>query len=117
MTQTITQQPPYTIEGMYHVLPVAKDAGYRGCGRAWAAIDEDGVVVGLRYMGNYPLPKTLKAKQQGPRDMTFGEYREMCREALAAIGTVVSGECSCCEFVTAKAICCETHAALGGSCK
>jgi hypothetical protein len=104
MIQTITNQDPYAIENMYNVLPVAKDAGYQGCGRAWAAIDENGIVVGLRYMGSFPLPKTLKAKQQGPRDMTFGEYREMCLEALAALGTVVSGECSCCEFITCRSI-------------
>jgi hypothetical protein len=107
MSATITNKAPYTIEGMYHVLPVAESAGYRGCGKAWAAIDQDGVVVGLRYMGDYPLPKTLKTKQQGPREMTFSEYRDACRGVLAAQGTVVSGECSCCEFVTARAISCK----------
>jgi hypothetical protein len=88
---------------------------YRGCGKAWAAI-VDGRVVALRYMGNHRAwfgaePEVLaraKRKRLCARsqlvayrltDIAFVEWRQRARAELKAIGSVVSGMCSCNEFL------------------
>lgn len=72
-----------------HLGPAAPD--YRGCGKAWAALNDKGDVVALRYMD------TGKANN---RQATFQEHRYQAKAYLAQRGTVVSGECSCWEFLT-----------------
>jgi hypothetical protein len=70
-------------------LRVRPDSGYSGCGRAWAAVDEKGFVVAIKYMGDY---------YPTPEQPTFGDYRLACRAELADKGEVVSGTCSCRSF-------------------
>jgi hypothetical protein len=70
-------------------LRVRPDSGYSGYGRAWAAVDEKGFVVAIKYMGDYYAT---------PEQPTFGDYRLACRAELADKGEVVSGTCSCRSF-------------------
>ena len=97
------------------VLPINQDAGYKGCGKAWAAII-DGRVVALRYMER---STTLRLKADVPYDAPFSEsnfdfidnwggqsfsaYRAKMLAELALIGfvsivEVQSGMCSSWEF-------------------
>ena len=92
------------------VLPINQDAGYRGCGKAWAAI-VDRRVVALRYMER---STSIRLKAGVSADAPFAEsnfdfidnwggrsftdYRSAARAELALLGEVKSGMCSCCEF-------------------
>ena len=92
------------------VLPITQDAGYKGCGKAWAAIVE-GRVVALRYMERSTI---LRLKADVPADAplaesnfefidnwggrSFTDYRAAAKAELALLGTVKSGMCSCFEF-------------------
>lgn len=93
--------------------PAAKD--YRGAGKAWAAISDDGHILALRYMGLAPTfcandPEilaecgrvrrcaTTERAARRKSDQAFAEYRTQCRAELAAMGNVISGMCSCWEF-------------------
>lgn len=131
------------------VYDIHEDAGYRGCGKAWAAVNEENVVIKIQYMdGGVPYAPTEglepwqiaaldnvgkrsgKAKEAaiaaghpgvGPRGgyvgestivrraeeaqarvkaALFGDYRKKCREDLSKKGRLISGMCSCRQFVT-----------------
>jgi len=159
-TTTTTTTATANIETCYSVSPDL----YRGCGRAWAAIDGD-AVVGLLYMGNHALDRNklplwvqaIKDNAEGldhrmlptahssrglsrlaaaarsctdcPRSprgldirpnrllqmavsiiekedvLSFLAYRQACREELAKIGIVVSGDCSCTVFYVSMKHC------------
>ena len=78
------------------VLPINHDAGYRGCGRAWAAI-KDGRVVAIKYMARH-IVFTADGWTDNYGGRTFAEYRTESLRELANLGEVVSGEASCGEF-------------------
>ena len=52
---------------------------YAGCGRAWVAVDDNGRIVAIRYMGKCPIGDD------------FSQYRSDCRRELARQGHVLSG--------------------------
>ena len=67
---------------------------YRGCGKAWAAVVtgvEGPYVAAIRYMDLGTANR---------RSMTFADWRNEARRELAEIGDVVSGMCSCTEFIS-----------------
>lgn len=66
-----------------HVL----DSQYKGCGRAWVAVDTNGNVVAMKYMHDHD-------------GSDFGAFRLSARAALGQLGDVVGGMASCCEFVS-----------------
>ena len=88
-----------------NILKISKQVlmnEYRGCGRAWAAV-VDGCVVALRYM-DQPYVKVPADNEIGflrVKPLPFTQYRETSRAEMASIGAVVSGECSCGEFLSA----------------
>ena len=74
------------------ILPIQgspAEKQYRGCGKAWVAINKNAEVVGLRYMHDFQPEE----KEQ------FSEYRLKCRKELAELGEVQSGMLSCWEFI------------------
>ena len=80
---------------VYQISSQVIDNQYRGCGKAWAAVVpgvERPYVAAIIYMD---------LGQANHRERTFAEHREISRRALAEIdnATVVSGMCSCIEFV------------------
>lgn len=144
---------------VYEIKGSPAESSYSGCGKVWAAINDDQVLA-LRYMGDAPgdymttlpawvkivaencdgldhhwmptyhsgatharlgrllaaCPDTPKPPRRAafrPAELvkmarniiadakseSFGKYRAKCREELAQIGEVVSGECSCYELV------------------
>jgi len=64
------------------------DYGYHGCGRAWAALNDKIEIVALVYM-----------EAGRCDDEKFSAYRQEAREQLAQFGEVISGMCSCYEFI------------------
>jgi hypothetical protein len=78
------------------VFAINDDAGYCGCGRAWAAV-KDGRVVAIKYMARHSaFTADGCADNYGGR--TFEEYRTASRRELDNLGDVFSGEASCWEF-------------------
>lgn len=80
---------------VYIISNQALDHDYRGCGRAWAAVvpGTDGpYVTAIRYMD---------VGTAGHPERNFSLHREISRRELADINnaTVISGMCSCTEFV------------------
>jgi hypothetical protein len=76
------------------VIPVpAGSEDYHGCGYAWAAIDQAGKLVALRYMDSL----TLSSKNES--FATFDRRRTKALAELAPLGRVVSGMLSCWELV------------------
>jgi hypothetical protein len=71
------------------VFPILASADYRGCGKAWSAVNDQGQVIALRYMD---------MGQARVRDLSFSEHRTRSRAELAEVGRVMSGMCSCGEF-------------------
>ena len=76
---------------IFSITDQALRSDYRGCGRAWAAINDAGEVIALRYMDLGTANR---------RQMAFADHRTAAREELAALGSVISGMCSCTEFVS-----------------
>lgn len=80
---------------VYTISDQALEHDYRGCGKAWAAV-VSGVqgpyVAAIRYMDLGTANR---------RERSFADHREISRRQLAEIdnATVVSGMCSCTEFV------------------
>ena len=73
------------------ILPIKgspAEKQYRGCGKAWVAINKSGEVVGIRYMGDFDEETT-----------PFTDHRLQSRKELAELGEVQSGMLSCYEFV------------------
>lgn len=78
---------------VYQISSQALESDYRGCGKAWAAVVtgvERPYVAAVRYMDLGTANR---------RNMTFAEWRNEARRDLAEIGEVVSGLCSCTEFI------------------
>ena len=87
---------------VYQINDLALKSDYRGCGKVWAAIVDE-CVVALRYM-DQPRVKVPANTECGfllIQPLPFAQYREQARAELAALGAVVSGECSCTEFIAA----------------
>ena len=76
---------------------ISEEAGYRGCGRAWAAV-KDGKVVKLIYMGNYSFIDENGNPRTNHGDMEFSDFRIYSRSSLSQFGEVVGGMCSCWTF-------------------
>jgi len=64
------------------------DYNYHGCGRAWAALNDKVEIVALVYM------EAGRCSEE-----QFSEYRREAIEQLSQFGTVLSGFCSCWEFI------------------
>lgn len=79
-----------------NVYPINEEAGYKGSGKAWAAI-VDGHVVALRYMERTNV-RTADGWKDTWGGREFAEYREYAKAELAAMGEVVSGMARCWEF-------------------
>ena len=80
----------------YQISAEALKSDYRGCGRAWAAVvtgTERPYVAAIRYMDLGTANR---------RERVFSDHREISRRELAEIdgATVVSGMCSCTEFIS-----------------
>jgi hypothetical protein len=79
------------------IYPIDPTAGYQGCGRVWAAI-VDGRAVAVRYK-----ERRTVMTGDGPTDnwggRSFADYRLAAKAELAQLGQVVSGTCSCWEFI------------------
>ena len=82
---------------------------YHGAGRAWAAINEEGGVVALIYMGGAPfigleqigrkrLTQAAMRALADARERAFLQYRAEARKKLSRLGRVVSGMCSATKF-------------------
>jgi len=77
----------------YKISNHALESQYRGCGKAWAAVvtGTDGpYVAAIRYMD---------LGQANHRERDFIDHREISRRELGEIGDVISGMCSCTEFI------------------
>ena len=89
---------------------------YKGCGRAWVAIEQD-EIVGVRYMGDHsgaltrysaeaiamagrvrPCPASEQAAHNY-NDAQFVAWRTQARRELEELGTVISGTMSCTVFI------------------
>jgi hypothetical protein len=86
---------------------------YKGCGKAWVAINDQGQIVGIRYMDNHGgcltgyAPEALQragrkrycpASQWAAEEINrelFLNWRKQAKADLAELGTVVSGIMSC----------------------
>lgn len=82
---------------------------YRGCGKAWVALNDEGEIVAVRYMSDHPeymvsdyLRETGRKRctyramelHRAEESRRFGLYRDKCRAELALLGHVVSGDMS-----------------------
>ncbi len=94
--------------------PAAQD--YKGCGKAWIALDSNGQPLAIRYMnahgGDELVGRDVADRRfrdgvrrvyqpkysHTERTAIFEAYREKCRQELAALGSVVAGIVSCWEF-------------------
>ena len=77
----------------YEICNRALESDYRGCGKAWAAVVpgvEGHYVAAIRYMDLGTANR---------RNMSFADWRNEARRELGKIGEVVSGMCSCTEFI------------------
>ena len=89
---------------------------YRGCGRAWASVDQNGEIVAIRYMDDHGLADVERIDHPDRRYRSgvrteyrrmdtyadFSAYRTSAKAFLLRIagqgGRVIGGMCSCCEF-------------------
>ena len=81
---------------IYQISSEALKSDYRGCGAAWAAVVTGTArpyVAAIRYMDLGTANR---------RERVFSDHREISRRELAEIdrATIVSGMCSCTEFVS-----------------
>ena len=120
--QPIELLPPFTVLDVPEELldiTYRGEFGYRGCGKAWAAI-LDGKVIGLKYMDRHTgcltgasdeakeragVTKQCYSSDRAANVINrerFTAYREQARKDLQDLGEdvfVVGGMCSCCEFM------------------
>lgn len=109
---------------LFEIKHPAGVADYRGCGKAWASIDRQGNVLGLRYMECREADEKLrhevpdrrfksgvrveyrsKFSDYCERAKVFFAYRLRMRAELEALGGQVSGGVvSCYEFMASRAI-------------
>lgn len=78
----------YNTMGTLPIQGSPAEKQYRGCGKAWVAVNKSGEVVALRYMGDFDEETT-----------PFTDHRWQSRKELADLGEVQSGMLSCYQFV------------------
>lgn len=114
-----------TFQHLFEIKHPGGMADYRGCGKAWAAIDRQGNVLALRYMECREASEQVRVETPDRRCKTgirvryeakhsiadqariFGEFRRRMRAELEAVaeGVQISGGMvSCYEFMASRAI-------------